>query len=222
MTDMSRAYTAIGRRTILRAGLGALGSPLLQSCAGLLPTIGVAPQIYVLTPKTTFPATLPTVSKQLLVDRPNAPAEFDTARIALSHSPTSIDYFADAAWSDRAPAMLQTLLIESFEQTGHIQAVSRDFAILRADYLLMSELRRFEALYAAGQPQPTILVRLLVRLVKMPERSIIGEALAERRATAAHNTMPAIVEAFDEALGGTMKELVEWTLQRMSADAAAR
>ena len=74
-------------------------------------------------------------------------------RVTLTggRSPTTIDYFANAAWSDRAPAMVQSLLIESFEQTGKIISVSRDLAVLRADYILMSELRRFEARYESGE-----------------------------------------------------------------------
>ena len=116
-----------------------------------------------------------------LVDTPIAPAEIDTTRVALTRSPTTIDYFANAAWSDRAPAMVQSLLIESFEQTGKIISVSRDLAVLRADYILMSELRRFEARYENGEAPPTVFVRLFVQLIKMPERTIIGGELAEAR-----------------------------------------
>jgi cholesterol transport system auxiliary component len=176
----------------------------------------------VLMRKTTFPADLPPVSRQLLVDTPIAPAEIDTARVALSRSPTTIDYFANAAWSDRAPAMVQSLLIESFEQTGKIPSVARDSAVLRADYILMPELRRFEARYQSGEAPPIVLVRLLVRLIRMPERLIIGEDLAEGRETAAANNMDSIVEAYNEALGSVMKRLVTWTLRTMAQDVGSR
>src|SRR5260370_36548345 len=119
------------------------------------------------------------MSRLLPVDTAVAPAEIDTTRVALTRSPTTIDYFAKAAWSDRAPAMVQSLLIESFEQTGKIIAVARDLAVLKADYILMPELRRFEATYGTADAPPTVLVRLLVRLVKMPERTIIGQDIEE-------------------------------------------
>ncbi len=172
--------------------------------------------------KTTFPPDLPSISRQLLVDTPVAPAEIDTTRVALTRSPTTIDYFANAAWSDRAPAMVQSLLIESFEQTGKIVSVARDSAVLRADYILMPELRRFEARYENGDAPPVVLVRLLVRLIKMPERTIIGDEIAEGRETAARNSMDAVIEAYNEALGSVMKRLVSWTLRRMGQDAGAR
>jgi cholesterol transport system auxiliary component len=56
----------------------------------------------------------------------------------------------------------------------------------------------------------------------MPERTIIGEDLAEARETAAANTMDGIVEAYNEALGSVMKRLVTWTLRTMSEDTGAR
>jgi cholesterol transport system auxiliary component len=204
----------VDRRALLR--FAALGlAPAATACSSLIPGSGVPPQLYVLVRKTTFPPDLPNVTRQLLVDTPIAPAEVDTARIALARSPTTIDYFANAAWSDRAPAMVQSLLIESFEQTGKITAVARDSAVLRADYILMPELRRFEARYYNGEAPPTAVVRMVVRLVKMPERTIVGEEIAEERYTAAANAMDAIVEAYNEALGSVMKRLVSWTLGRM-------
>jgi cholesterol transport system auxiliary component len=211
----------IDRRALLRLGALAL-APAATACSGLIPGTAPPPQLYVLTRKTTFPPDLPTVSRQLLVDTPVAPAEIDTPRVALTRSPTTIDYFANAAWSDRAPAMVQSLLIESFEQTGKITSVARDSAVLRADYILMPELRRFEARYQGGDAPPTVLVRLLVRLIKMPERTILGEDIAEGRETATANNMDAIVESYNEALGGVMKRLVTWTLRTISQDAGAR
>jgi len=214
-------HTAVDRRALLRRAALAL-VPAAAGCSSLIPGTGTPPQIYVLMRKTTFPPDLPSISRQLLVDTPVAPAEIDTTRVALTRSPTTIDYFANAAWSDRAPAMVQSLLIESFEQTGKIVSVARDSAVLRADYILMPELRRFEARYENGDAPPVVLVRLLVRLIKMPERTIIGDEIAEGREPAARNGMDAIIEAYNEALGSVMKRLVSWTLRRMGQDAGAR
>jgi cholesterol transport system auxiliary component len=214
-------HTAVDRRALLRLAALAL-VPAAAGCSSLIPGTGTPPQIYVLMRKTTFPPDLPSISRQLLVDTPVAPAEIDTTRVALTRSPTTIDYFANAAWSDRAPAMVQSLLIESFEQTGKIVSVARDSAVLRADYILMPELRRFEARYENGDAPPVVLVRLLVRLIKMPERTIIGGEIAEGREPAARNSMDAIIEAYNEALGSVMKRLVTWTLRRMGQDAGAR
>ena len=212
----------LDRRVLLRLAAG-WAAVTVAGCTSIIPGTGQAPQVYVLMRKTTFPPDLPQVRQQLLIAVPTATAEIDSARIALSRSPTTIDYFANAAWGDRAPLMIQSLLVESFETTGKIVGISGEQAGLRADYLLLPELRRFVALYAAGagEAAPTVHVRLLVRLVRMPDRVILGETVAERRHPAARNDMEAIVDAFDEALGGVMKDIVSWTLPRIRADARA-
>jgi cholesterol transport system auxiliary component len=199
-----------GRRRLLRLTVLAPFAAL-PGCASLIPGPGAPPQMYVLTPKSTFVAELPKVEWQLLVDMPAASAELDTTRIVLSRSPVTIDYFADAAWPDRAPAMVQTLIIESFENTGKILAVGRESVGLRADYILKPELRRFQAVYD-GVGAPTIWVRLGARVIVVPEGRIIAQDLFESRIPAEQNTMPAIVAAYDEALGAVMKRLVTWVL----------
>ncbi len=62
-------------------------------------------------------------------------------------TPTSADYYANAAWTDRAPLMIQTLLVESLENSRRIVGVGRDPLSVRPTYVLQSELREFQAEY---------------------------------------------------------------------------
>jgi cholesterol transport system auxiliary component len=107
--------------------------------------------------------------------------------------------------------MIQTLILESFENTGKILAIGRDAVGLRADYVLKPELRHFQAVYD-GAVAPTVWVRIGARVVKSPEGRIVGQNLFESRVPAGRNRMDAIVDAFDEALGSVMKRMVAWTL----------
>lgn len=179
------------------------------------------PDLHVLTPKTTWDDGLPTVGAQLLVAVPEGPLSLDTQRIALSRSRTTVDYFATAAWPDRAPVMIQGLLIESFENVGKIRGVGRDNAGLRADYILQTDLRSFEARYFSGTDQPPLVfVRMEAKLVKMPEREIVASLSEVQQAPAEHNDMVSIVGAFNDALGSTMKRIVQWSLRAMAAGGA--
>lgn len=182
----------------------------LAGCTGIIP--GESPQLYVLTPKTTFASDLPKANWQLLVDVPIAPAEVDTDRIVLQRTPYTVDKFANAAWPDRAPVMVQSLLVESFESTGKITAIARESVGLRADYVLKPELRKFTAVYDDPATGPIVSIILNVRLVKMPERAIIAQNTFDYRERARQNELEAIVEAFDEALGKVLKRTIEWTL----------
>jgi cholesterol transport system auxiliary component len=182
----------------------------LASCASLL--IDKPKPLFQLTPKSTYPAGLPHLAGQLLVDLPLAPGGLDTARIALSRSPVSIDYFADGEWTDRATRLVQTALLESFENSRTVTAIDRETIGLGADLVLKSELRHFEAVYDSPNGPPQVWVVLNLRLVKMPERKIIAQQSFEARAPAAANRIGDIVLAFDEALGKVMKETVVWTV----------
>ena len=168
--------------------------------------------LYTITPKSTFEPDMPAVFWQLAVEEPNASAYLNTSRIAIAQSATSSDYYAKTGWTDRAPLMVQTRIIESFENSHKIIAVARESIGLRANYVLQSDLRNFEAMYIYGKP-PIAHVRLVAKLVRMPDRQIIGVGSFERCVRARADKVPKVVEAFDQALGSVMKRLVAWTLK---------
>ncbi|HVR69146.1 MAG TPA: ABC-type transport auxiliary lipoprotein family protein [Verrucomicrobiae bacterium] len=204
-------WRPVARRDVCRAGLLALAGTL-PGC-GLLPEVSVPVQLYTVTPKTSYPETLESVDWQLVVEMPNAATSLDTPRIALQRTPFTLEYYAGSAWTDNAPLMVQTLLIESFESTRSITAVGREGVGLRPDYVLKTDLREFEAIYEEGSPNPVIWVRINAKVVKMPERRIVSSATFERREASAGTKLPDIVAAFDEALGHTLKRIVLFVLE---------
>jgi len=184
---------------------------MLGSACSILPPIQPPPRLFVLSPKSTFSADLPKVNWQLTVEAPIAEAGLNTARIALRRSPVSLEYFERANWIDTAPIMVQTLIVESFENSNRIVAVARQSVSLRADYSLLSDLREFQAEYD-GQSTPLVRVRLSAKLVKMPQRTIIATLTAEHTTRAKGTDLESIVWAFDAALGKSIKRIVEWAL----------
>ena len=56
-------------------------------------------------------------------------------------------------------------------------------------------------------------VRLIARLVRVTDRTIIATTQAERTQRAAGRDMEPIALAFDEALGAVIRRVVEWTLR---------
>lgn len=181
-------------------------------CANVIPgAASEPPQIYDLTPKSTFDEDLPEAHWQLVVETPVAPASLNTNRIALRRNPWTLEYFERAVWTDVAPRLVQTLFIESFENTHKIIAVGRESVGLRSDYVLKSELREFQVEFDTGTPVAH--VRIIAKLVKMPQRTIIDWTSEDHSVPASGESMDAIVAAFDEALGKTLKRIVEWALK---------
>lgn len=199
------------RRQFLRAsaGLGALA--LLPGCTSFLAQVDTPPNLFRLTPKSTFGDDLYPVTWQLVVDQPYAAAAINSARIALMHNPIQIEYYARANWTDRAPDMIQGLIVESFENSGLISSVGRQSAGLRSNFVLLPEVREFQAEYLNGTP-PVAHIRINVKLIQMPNRVIVANESFEAESPAAADTVEDVVVAFDEALGKVLKNLVRWTL----------
>ena len=177
--------------------------------------------LYTITPKSTFEGDMPAVTWQLSVDVPTAAANVNTGRIALAHSLTSSDYYTKTAWTDRAPVMVQTRIVDSFENSHKIVAVARESIGLRANYVLQTDLRNFEAMYFYGGT-PIVKVRIVAKLVRMPDRQIIGVATFERCVRARADKVPKEVEAFDPKPGLFYYELGERLESRRHFDPAEK
>ncbi len=200
---------AWSRRRLL-GGLAA--TALLPGCGGLLPKPGPPPRLFRLTPQSTFPEDLPSVDWALLVDRPEASAGIDVPRIAVRPSPVALEYYASAAWTDRAPRMVQGLITESFENADRLQAVGSQSLGLRADYLLKSELREFQVEYFEG-PLPVAHVQLNAKLVDGVSRRILADEAFYARSEASADSLEAAVFAMDAALGKVLKRMIVWTVE---------
>ena len=196
---------AIARRSLAGAAVLALAA-----CSRLF--VATPPgKLYRLSPVDGFSPRLRPVAATLIIDLPQATPGIDTRRIALSRSPISLDYYADAEWTDPVPELMQNLLLDSFENSGAIITTDR-FAGLRADFLLRTEIRHFEAEYGAGSESPRARVAIIARLVGLPRRAIISQRQFDERAAAAANDVPAVVTAFDTATTEVLRGVVLWTL----------
>jgi cholesterol transport system auxiliary component len=217
MTSAATGARRPSRRRIL-AGVVAGASVLVVSSCGL--GGGPSPRQFTLTPMTDFPHGLPPVKWSLVVDEPTAARQIDTSRIARMSGPFRIEYYADVEWTDTAPAMVQLLLMQSFQNTGRLPVVAPTRQTLVTDLLLLSNLRKFQVEKdAAGTLQAT--VALEVTLLRMPRRTPAATAPFERATQVNSNSADTVIAAFDSSLGDVMRRVVNWTLQQASAAARA-
>lgn len=201
--------TALHRRALFAAA----GGLALAGCSDIIGP-PPSPKLYVLRPAT--PRDLPggKVAWALSIDLPDASAGLDSERIAILMPPSGMDYYAGCAWPDRLPTLVQSALLEAFEASGRIDAVAREAQGAKADYILSTDLRDFEAKLDQGQGAPLAVVRMGARLVKSRSREIAGYTSLSRDVRASANTVEAAVEALDTAFAGVLAQLVPWVLDR--------
>jgi len=213
----------IPRRLFLGALAGTLGG-----CSAVITGGGDPPRLYSLNPYTGR-TSAPPVQWNLEVPVPTAAQGINTQRIALRRSLVSFEYYAGVNWIDVAPEMVQTVLIQSFENSGAIAGATRDATRVRPDYVLATELRDFQADYDSGNSPPLANVRILCRLLRLlPDRTIIATQTFANSARADGIAIERVVLAFDQALAQVAGQIVEWTLRapgttvRLAPDTAVR
>lgn len=205
---------------VIAATISCFGGLVLAGCTGL-PFDKPPPQLFVLTPNSSLPNDLPKVEWQMTIDLPLASGSLNTSRIAVHSTAVALDYYEGAAWADTAPKMVQTLLIETFENSGRILGIGRQSAALRADYNLVTELREFQAELGNGGA-PKVRVALNAKLVRFPQRDIVAATSSEAVLTAPNGQIQDVVRTFDAALGTVLKEIVSWTLTAVSPEPPPR
>jgi len=208
MTDMILDTNVMGRRTVL-LGMGAL---LLTGCSDLIGPSSAPQQLFLLHPTGGAAVTGPKVGFSLAVSTSTASQHLSGARIALVKPDGALDVYADSAWTDRLPALVKNVLVEAFEESGRIEAVAGDDDGFHSDYFLEAEIRDFAAHYDVADGIPTAWVRIAARLAPSRGREIFANINAVHQVQATANSVPAVVQAFDQALGQVFSDIVNWAL----------
>ena len=201
-------------RRLILAGIGMLP---LAACSSLisLPGQGPRPDAFDLRGaalKASAPG--PKLNLQLAVFEPIAANGLDTDRIAVRPSPRRIDYYANARWTDRAPALLQSLLQQSLNGTDRISAAR--VGVLVADVNLSSELDAFDAVIDGDGP-PHIEIEWRLRLVRPGQGRVIASKLISESETAAATDIPSVVQAFETSLRRGLSDAVTFVLGELQS-----
>jgi cholesterol transport system auxiliary component len=157
----------------------------------------------------------------LLVAVPTAAPGLEGERIAASYPDRRLDYYAGARWGAELPAVVQSLLVESFRGSGRLRAVQGASAPFRVSHVLQVEVVRFEARYS-GSGAPTVNVTLAATLGRRQGGVVLGSFTASAEVPATADRLGAIAAAFDAAWGSAATELVARTLDAVEADLASQ
>lgn len=190
---------------------------LLASCSSLLnvqrqpfttysPAIGRA---------VTTPAG-PRVDWQLIIETPLCSATLDTTRMLVMPSPGVLEVFPSARWRDTTPALLRSMIVQGFENTGRIVGIGSAQSGLRADYALAIDLRDFQLEIHGGAAQAV--VRFQANLLDYTSNRVLAtRSFSAQTPSAGADAANAFV-AFEKTLDTVIPQLVEWTLQQGNSE----
>jgi cholesterol transport system auxiliary component len=148
-----------------------------------------------------------TTRGQLEITEPVASAALDSTRLVVRSGPESIAYLTGAQWSARLPALVQTRLVQTFENAKLARSVGRPGERFTADYALTSEIRRFEIDVQHNEA----IVEIAARIVGETSGRIVAAQIFRAAVPSGVSDDGGPARALDQALGDVMRAIVRWT-----------
>jgi cholesterol transport system auxiliary component len=199
------------RPTLRHVFIPACCALALSACSSLLPSKEpmeiLTSQVHV-DPDPAWPQ----VTWQLSVGRPSTNDMLESRRLAVVPTPGRIQVYKGVTWDDSVPDLVQTALVEAFEDSGRIVAVGRQASGLRNDFLLQLDLRDDEAVYHSAGAPPEVLIVVNAKLVDSAHSRAVAIHTFRATATASSTEVHAVAGAFDSALASLSHDVVGWTL----------
>lgn len=166
---------------------------------------GAPPVSYNLTAPRAFPAS-DRKRGQVAIPEPVALLMFDTQKLLIQPNPAEGPTFARAQWADNIPKLVQSKIIQAFENANYLEAVSRPVDGLASDYQLLLDIRSFQ-ISTAGAPVADVELSARImgangKIVAMRTfRSSVPAQLTDARSAAL---------SLDQAFGAVATDLVIW------------
>jgi cholesterol transport system auxiliary component len=196
--------TMLTSPSLLRGRLRALsiavaGSLLLTGCGG-----GPAPTTYDLSAPRDF-GRIGGGGGVLVVAQPTAVQALDSDRLIVKDSSGALSFLGGAQWADRVPNLVQTRLIQTFENGSRIAAVGRPGERIVPDFQLNTDIRAFNIDAATGQAVVEITAKLIGDRTGKVQRAKLFSARVPAGAEGA-----GAAQALDQALSQVLIQIARW------------
>jgi cholesterol transport system auxiliary component len=193
----------------------------LSACVSLFPK-AVPAQLYRFGPAVT--ATDGAVPAGRRVDVALGPVEFTQAAAGdrlLTMTGNEAAYISGARWVTPAEDLFADAVQRSFGNASTVRLVDRRQATA-SSLMLDLKVETFETRYDNGdKAAPTVSVAVHARIIRFPDRAVIGDRVFQVNQPAGDNRVGAIVPAYDGAVASVLKDLTAWTDQ-VAASAPAK
>lgn len=176
---------------------------MLGACTSMLKDAPVA--TYDLSAPDSFSGRAAARKGVLAIEEPTAIQTVDSNRM-VAREGGAVSYVPAAQWTDRLPSLVQTRMVQAFENAGRIGSVGRSQDRLAADYQLITDIRAFEIDVGSGNQAR---VEIAAKIVDRTGRVRSGRVF-EASAPAGAVNGPSASAALDRALSQVLVDMVGW------------
>ena len=185
---------------------------LVSSCALIKPA-PPTPETYDISAPRSFSGLRAGTRAQILVKAPTSLKALNSQNIVVKPTASVITYLKGAQWSDDLPNMVQTKLVETFENTGRSGAVAKPGDGLVIDYQILTAIRSFEVAVNGGGK--TAVIEFSVRLLSDRNGRVIKSNVFRAAVPFSGSDNDDYVAALDRAFDKVATDIVVWVLTRI-------
>jgi cholesterol transport system auxiliary component len=180
-------------------------------CLGLLGCAlagGRAPSTYDLVAPRSFASAPRPAPWQLVVYEPTTVHALETNRLMVRPRADQVSYYKDVAWSDRLPRLVQARIIETFQNSGAVKAVSAS----TGQYALVTDLRAFQIDVTSGKAVAEI--EIFAKLVNAGSGKMIASKGFSARVPAVSDSPADAIAALNQAFTEVLQDTTTWVVSR--------
>ena len=141
---------------------------------------------------------------QIAIREPVASLDLDGQRILVRTGPETVAYLSGAQWSDRLPTLIQTRLVQTFENAHLLQSGARAGGGVAADYSLELDIRAFELDAKAVQAD----VDIAAKIVSNTGGRVVAARIFKMQVPAGGTSGAQASAALNTALSAVMTQIV--------------
>lgn len=151
-------------------------------------------------------------NRQILVPVPTAVKMLDSDQVVVRVSPSEVQYLADSRWGDALPKLVQSKLVEAFENSGRLGGVGKPGQGLAIDYQVVTDIRSFEVTTVGAR---VATVEISAKLLNDRNGSVRAQNVFKASVPVAGTENRRFIEALDRAFSKVGAEIVDWSLKAM-------
>jgi cholesterol transport system auxiliary component len=167
-----------------------------------------APATYDLVAPRSFAGIAKPAPYQLLIHEPTANSALDTSRLMVRPKADQVSYYKGIAWSDRLPRLVQTRMIETFQNSGAVKSVSPS----AGQFALQTELRAFNIDVTGGRASAEI--DMFAKLVNTSTGRVVATKGFSARVPAKTDAPGDAIAAMNQAFTEVLQDTTTWVASR--------